>query len=752
MIRKLFLWGVMTVALASCATPEMNRPDPVSGEDYLTEVETLKAEVKRRPKSVEHRTRLARMEVHATRYFYQSGREMESDGLLEQALLEYQKGLLVSPRSEKLAQAIASILVRIEAERYYADGLRSMDLDRMEEANKAFLSALQLMPDHSGAEEGLRVVLRDEASSPDTLGSSETVTLSFQRADVRAVYEFLGKAFGLNVLFDEGVKNTPVTLFADGVTVKQALELLTATSETFFKQIGPNTLLVAEESAQKRAQYDEFVIRTFYLRIIPAKDMAAIIKGVLNPKQMIVSDQLNSIMVRDTEDVIGLVDNIIANNDLRPAELILDVEILEINRSKVEQLGIDYGSRISVNFPQNEASISNALSGGTYTLPAVSLQYLKQDIDARTLANPKVRVVHGNAAKIHIGDRIPLRSSTIQDVTGQVRTTYEYRDVGIRLAVEPHVHLDNSVSVKLGLEVSSLGQNLGTQAEPAFSIGTRNAETQMLLRDGETAVLGGLIRDEDRNSTTRLPGIGSIPLVGRLFRVDDKSAGTTDVLLTITPQIVRAWELPERDAREIYSGTERRYSRARPFAEMAVVVDGRMPPVISVADDASGEERDADVNGVSTLISTQAAQDGVEALLPSASPEPAGPSNADGGGPQLVFGNALYKAAVGQDVSVDVLYRGPATAGPLELHVLYNPRIVELATAGAGMLDAKVINEGTALVTLPALDRAADNTVIGKLVLRSVSTGTSYLAYRIPQEEGDSPNGLQTTSARIQIE
>lgn len=752
MLRMLFSF-VLVVFIAGCATKELGRQDPLSGDEYLVEVERLKAELKRRPQLVENRTQLSRMEARAIQFFYESGKALQKDGLMENALREFQQGLLVSPRSERLAQAVASVMAKIEAERYYSEGLRSIELERVDEAHKAFSTTLQLVPEHLAAAQALKDLRTAEASPQSALDSSEANTLSFQRADVRVVYEFLGKAFGLNILFDEGLKNAPVTLYAEGVTVKQALELLTATTETFFKQIGPNTLLVAQESPQKRAQYDEFIIRTFYLRVIPAKDMAAIIKGVLNPKQMIVSEQLNSIMVRDTESVLGLVDSIVKTNDLRPAELIFDVEILEINRNKVEQLGIDYGSRISMSFPQNETSLRSAIVGGTYTLPAVSLQYLKQDIDARTLANPQIRVVHGSSAQIHIGDRIPLRSSSIQDATGQVRTTFEYRDVGIRLAVEPYVHLDNSVSVKLGLEVSSLGQNLGTQNEPAYSIGTRNAETQMLLQDGETAVLGGLIKDEDRNSVTRLPGLGSIPVLGRLFRIDDKSAGTTDVLLTITPRIVRAWGLPERGAREVYSGTERRYSGERMFAEMATIPVGRSAPVISVLEETPDAETIAPAAVPSFASSSRDSATNNEsssAVMPVVAVPLDEPNDVTA--PRLTFGESLYSAAVGQDIPVDVVYHGPAHSGSLEFHVLYNPRIVEVSSqTGGAMMDVSVVNEGTAVITLPSLDLTDENGVVGQLTLRSLSSGASYLAYRVLQQEEDT-SAIQTTSARIQVE
>jgi general secretion pathway protein D len=169
---------------------------------------------------------------------------------------------------------------------------------------------------------------------------------------------------------------------------------------------------------------------------------------------------------------------------------------------------------------------------------------MQQEIDGRVLAKSSIRTVDGRPAKIHIGDRVPLRSSTVQDVTGQSRTMCEYRDIGIKLEVLPKYYMDDTVSVELTMEVSSLGANLGSIAEPAFAIGTRNINTTMLLREGETAMLGGLIRDDERSIMNKVPGLSELGVIGKLFANNDSSHERTDVLLTITPKIIRDQALP----------------------------------------------------------------------------------------------------------------------------------------------------------------------------------------------------------------
>ena len=174
---------------------------------------------------------------------------------------------------------------------------------------------------------------------------------------------------------------------------------------------------------------------------------------------------------------------------------------------------------------------------------------MKQDTDAQTLANPKIRVINNKPAKIHIGDRVPIKISTITEATGQTRNIYEYKDVGVKLSVEPNIHLGNNITIKMGLEISSLGNNVGTATDPQYVIGSRTTETMLNLKDGESVIIGGLIKDEERNTVDKIPLLGDIPLLGKLFSKTDKGTIKTDILMTVTPRIIRNLEVPGKEFR-----------------------------------------------------------------------------------------------------------------------------------------------------------------------------------------------------------
>ncbi len=557
----------------------------------------------------------------------------------------------------------------------------------------------------------------------------------------------------------------PLTLFAKDVTFEQGLGLLLTTSKTFYKKIGANTILVAPDSKEKRGQYEDHLVRTFQMNTVRAKEMADILKGLVTIKKIIVNEQLNTISVRDTEDVIKLSERIIENNDRKPAEMIIEVEILEVNRTKSERLGLDFGTyaftaSVPSPLPLNRQIRSSIASTATLAIPSATFRFFKQDVDAKILANPKIRVINGRAAKIHIGDRVPLRAATIVDATGQTRTTFDYKDIGIRLNVEPTIYLDNSAMVKLGLEVSSLGENLGTGNDQAFRIGTRNAETFMLLRDGETAILGGLIQDEERNSRVRVPGFGDIPAVGALFSSYDSSANRTDVLLTITPRVVRGWDVPTRAAREFYSGSENVYSDKPLFASLETAAGAQIrtePPsgaAAAVAGAAPGPSPGIQVPGPVAIAPPAAAQAPAAA---AAGPVPAGlPAP-----PILAFSEPVYEVSSGQNFEIRVMGSNLAGAADVPLEILYNPQLLSYVSGTKGDVAADSFNSsadasrGVLNVSLGLAGGAAPagNAVLARVVMHGEKPGISYLVYRAPSIKTASGETLnaQVRAARVVI-
>lgn len=764
---RLLMAGLMA-SLVACAGTVQRADDYIAQDEWMKAVLEYRKALAKDRSDIEFRSRLRQTEQKAADFYYQRGLEYLGQDNLDAAIVQFQQGLTAMPEHGKLSQVMGQALLRKEAQSLYDEAMREMEAGKPDEAKRLLARALEADPEHKRAAESLakyeKESLEEEGADRLMLTSRAPITLNFRQTDLRAAFEFVAKSFGVDIIFDEGVKSVPITLFAKDVTFEQAISLMLTTTKTFYSKVGVNTILLAPDTKEKRGQYEDQIVRTFQLSSIRAKEMADILKGLITVRKLIVNESLNSLVMRDTEDVIKLASKIIAANDRRVAELILEVEILEVNRSKAERLGLDLGTyRVSASTGSApipvvgniQEAIRNAM---TLTLPSATFNLYKQDVDAKTLANPKVRVLSGKNAKIHIGDRVPLRAAVIQDNFG-VRTTYDYKDIGIRLLAEPTVHVDNSVTVKVGLEVSTLGENLGTATEQAFRIGTRNAETYMTLRDGETAILGGLIRDEERKTRVRVPVLGDIPVVGSVFTSFDDSGGRTDVLLTITPRVVRGWDLLAKETRSFVSGTEDRYLSERLFASLQ---QRATPPARTAKSDAPVSNPAIPIlppptasSAVTATVPPAASSAPVASVPPSVSAAPpvARP-------PLLSFSEPVYESNSNTDFEVQLVAENLKDIVNLPMEILLNSQLLKLVRfeAGAALADLKVEPDESrgVLRVIAKLKEGGgrdEKTVLVRLVLRGEKAGISYLVYRVAGIEGSGgalPNA-QVRASRVVI-
>ncbi len=723
---------VLCLLVASCAGPIRNAENYEDKQEWINSVIEYRKAYNDNPRNVEYKARLKQAEFKAADYYYHQGMLLLEREKIDEGIVQLQQGLTAMPGDERLMQAMNKALSKKEANNLYQEGVLIEGAGNADEAKRIFQRAVNLYPDHKMAAEALANIenkkIKERDAEKFSLTSTSPISLNFRQADMRSVFEFVAKSFGINIIFDEAIKTiSPVTVFAKDVSFEQALALINVATKTFYKKISKNTIIVVLDSKDKRGQYEDHMMRTFYLSTARAKEAADILRGVMTIRKMIVNEQLNTLVVRDTEEVIRQVEKIIDVNDRKPAEIVLEVEILEMNRTKAERLGLDLGSyQIGATVP-SAIALSGSISGAIerislLTLPSATFRFFKQDVDARTLANPKVRVVNGKPAKIHIGDRVPLRVSTIINTTGQVNTTYDYKDIGIKLSVEPTVNLDNSTSVKLGLEVSSLGANLGTATEPAFLIGSRNADTFMLLRDGETAILGGLIRDEDRKTVVRIPLLGDIPAAGSLFSSYDMSKGRTDVLLTITPRVVRGWDLPAKESRQFYSGTEDKYLDQAPFQNLASPSTDEVNAnaVIKVPSQAPVNESPA----VSSL-SGQSIAPGVGGNVIQS--------------PTLGFSKPAYTVINQDEVDVQILFDNLEKNREIATEIQFNSKVLEFVGGDAGefkvgffQADKNEAGDAVRLSAGFANDAVSkEKGVLATLRFRALKPGVSTLTYGV---------------------
>jgi general secretion pathway protein D len=551
---------------------------------------------------------LGRSETEAAAHFLAAGSALAREGRYQDAIEKYEMGLLAQPQNAELQQARQTAVGRKELARLYTEGQRAKAVGNYDLAETLYQRAAAFDNQNEGLRKELSDLERLKKGDEQrfvlaAFRSQNPVAMNFRDAKLKDALQVVCEPYNLNFVFDKNADNLDVSVSARNVNFEQAFNMVLQSANASYKVLGPNSIFIYEDTPEKRKQYADLYFKTFHLSTLKAERMAEILKSSMDIKTLVANNDLGTIEVRDTRDTLDVVEKLVAANDRKPAEIMLNVEIIEIDRNKSDQLGIDWGSQISIT-PQGVAGdAAAAVTGGTavggsvsgvtlqaladgspllkqstVTLPTVTLNYLKSVVDARTLSNPRVRTVDGQAAKIHVGDRVPLQSASIQDATGQSRTLYEYHDIGIALDVIPKYHLDDSIFVDLNVEVSSLGQNLGTPLAPAYAIGTRNVHTTMILREAETAVLGGLISETEQHSLNGLPWVDPNGVLGHLFSTHGDTAQRSELILTITPYLVRSQSLPRRNNTDFYSGTDGNYATRAGYDYLNRTPPAKQPP------------------------------------------------------------------------------------------------------------------------------------------------------------------------------
>ncbi len=532
-------------------------------------------------------------ESKAASYFLIAGSALAKQEHYQEAIEKYDLGLLAQPANAELQQARQASLGRKEVVRLYIEAQRAKSVGNLDLAETLFQRAASLDPSSEGLKKEL-VEIEHSKRSEDrrfvltAFRARDPLAINFRDAKLKDALKVVCEPYNLNFVFDKNTDNFDVSVSAKNVTFEQAFNMILQSSHTAFKVLGPNSLFVYEDTPEKRKQYADQYFKTFHLSTLKAERMAEIIRASMEVKTLVANNDLGTIQVRESRDSLDVIEKLVAANDRKPAEILLNVEVVELDVSKANQLGIDYGSQVTVEPPpmtlQNLISKHGYVDQSLVTLPSATLNYLKSNTDARTLSNPRVRTVDGQPAKIHVGDKVPLQSASIQDSTGQTRTLYEYHDIGINLDVLPKYHLDDSIFVDLNIEVSTLGNNIGTAAQPAYEIGTRNVHTTMILREGETAVLGGLISEDESHSMAGIPAISGSSILGRLFSNIGDSGNRTELLLTVTPHLLRPQSLPGHAATDFYSGTENNFSTRASYDYLKETPTGQ-PPKYSIDPD-----------------------------------------------------------------------------------------------------------------------------------------------------------------------
>jgi general secretion pathway protein D len=399
--------------------------------------------------------------------------------------------------------------------------------------------------------------------------STQPVSLELRDVTLRAAFDVLSRAYGINFVFDKDVRADQRTSIAvRDTTFEEAVKLILLPNQLQQKVISDNTVIVFPNTPVKLREYQELVVKSFYLANADVKQTATMIRTVVKTRDIFIDEKINLLVIKDTPSAIRLAEQLIAAQDLAEPEVMLEVEVLEVGWNRLLELGLKYPDSVAWNLVgaagvPGVVTLPEWLNRGSelvrlvFPNPLFLLSLREQDGSTSLLANPKIRVKNREKAKIHIGDRVPVITTTAAATGGFVSESVSYLDVGLKLEVEPQIYLEDEVGIKVGLEVSNIVKEIrSTSGTLVYQIGTRNANTLLRLRDSETQILAGLISDEDRRSANRVPGVGTMPMVGRLFSSTSENAIKTQIVLLITPRLVRTLARPDVRAVEFSAGTE----------------------------------------------------------------------------------------------------------------------------------------------------------------------------------------------------
>lgn len=547
---------------------------------------------------------------------FQRGTILAGRGEYVDALLEFQAGLVIDPTQERFMQKIEISTRYKNAQVAFHDGHEFEKGNKFKDAHLQYLKAVELFPQNLEYLAALERITQLRKSTLEgyelRLKSTRPITLKFKDAKLKDVFSILTQLSGINFVFDDGVKDTPVSIFLENASFQQILSLLTNMNKLNTKNLNETTVLVYLDTPEKNKQYDDLVMRTFHLNYMDAKKAINLIRTMIQVRKVYVNEDSNSIVVRDTEDIINVVEKILDANDMPEAEVVLDVEVIEVSDKNAENIGLllsNYNVQLGAFSPAPDnkllsttlAGVTTAVPsgeitttgggditnlvraftmkgfGGYVTVPSATFNLGKTLANGEVLSNPKIRVKNREKAKFNVGTRVPITTTTMNGTVSQVNV--QYVDVGVKVNAEPTIQLNNEISIKLSLEVSSILQKETVGLDKSTSvvtIGTRNLETVLSLKDGETSVIGGLIQNSSNNDKSKVYLLGDIPLIGPLFTNTNSSKDKTELILAITPRLVRGVPVPLPGLASFVSGKEDHPSLIRPMSsfDMEPVFEG----------------------------------------------------------------------------------------------------------------------------------------------------------------------------------
>jgi general secretion pathway protein D len=654
------------------------------------------------------------------KWAYRHGNQESRKGNWDMAVAHYSKALQKDPDSVQYRLALER--ARSEASRaHYEAARKHLEADELDAAVDELEIATKYDSGNDRAAEALRVTQakirkRDDAKKKAaevekvksrakervvvpvlSPRSQVPLTLNFPDASLEKIFETLRKLSGVNILFDESFKDKKVNISLADVTFEEALDQLTFTNRLFYKVLDQKTLLIIPDTAQKRRQYDDVLVRTFYLANADPAETLTLVKNLTGVTKAAVNPSLAAVTVLGTFDELAFAERVIEANDKPKGEVLVEVKILEVNRDLMKQYGLELSQyQSSVQFNPTSGNLNDGgfatvrahllsslnLSDFVVSIPSTIIaHFLESDSNTRLLAAPKLRAAEGKKTSLVIGSQVPVPTTTFQQTTVgggtfSPTTSFQYRDVGVKLDLTPKITATGEITLEMAVEFSDLGPTVefaAGQRQPTFL--TRSVTGILRLEDGESTLLGGLINRRETRSTKGVVGISNIPLLGDLLSSKNNGTQESEILISITPHLVRGPELSEDDFTALYVGSKEniRVPSARPPLFGPEEPEEEAPPAAAEAGAAPAPQASP------TPAPAKAEPAGVAPTEAAPQEPPAAPG-------QATLTPPRSRLAVGETVSLDVVLTTPASAQAVEVVLVYDAKVLEATGVVAGSL------------------------------------------------------------------
>jgi general secretion pathway protein D len=673
--------------LTACATGQLHKEglQAIDAGQYEIGIQKLEEAVEASPSNLTYRLDLHGRREQSILSLIGEGDRARALGQYEQAEQAYERALGLDPSNTRARAGLDAVRDDRRHAAKLDEARRDLSKGQLEQAEIRVREVLAENPGSKAANQ-LRAQI-DTARGPRSVtpklrSDGKPVTLQFRDASTKMVFEVLARQTGVNFIFDKDIRGDgKTTIFVQGVPVEQAIDLILRQNGLGQQVLADNMVLIYPNTPAKQNEYQTQIVRTFYLTNTPVKSALDMLKTVLDAKTLYIDERASAVIMRDTPERIRMAERLIASVDVPEAEVMLEVEVLELTRSKLEQLGIKYPNQLTMSpTPEGDSLVLSDIrkqNADTIQISPLSVTVdLRKEVgESNLLASPRIRTRNREKAKILIGERVPVITNTVTPTASSpvVTGSVQYLDVGLTLEVEPEIYMDSDVAIKVDLEVSNIVRAIESAQSGtlAYQIGTRNASTLLRLKDGETQVLAGLIQDTDRRNSNHIPGLGDIPVLGRLFGTQSDDAVKTEIVLSITPRIIRAQSRASSDNVEFFYGTD-----ANPGMPYMASASGTAPMA-----PASGPGR---VGPMPISAAAAGASGGAPGAVSAG--QPAQPAMAYGSGLPRVGFDGPGQVAAGQDFEVMVWLENAPSLTDVTSIARFDPTVLSFTGGNAAEL------------------------------------------------------------------